>query len=741
MNDIILKFLRKNPNQHFNARQIAKHLKLIPADHKDLRQWLKDLVTEGKIILHPEERYSCMDESKIVKGTLKIHADGYGFLLPESAKKTDVFVPKRSVNFALNGDTVLVESRRNKRDGRYEGRVIQILERANSIMVGQVVKHGRHHYVSSIQGGREIEVYVPQKHLKKAAEGDVVAVKMIQFEGPGVTAVGEVSHVIGDKADDESLTNATLYKYQINREFSKAVKKELKNLPDEVEDGLDDDRRDLSHLPIITIDGITAKDFDDAVCVVKKGKTFILYVSIADVSEYVSSGSAIDQEAYKRGTSVYLPDECVPMLPEKLSNGICSLNPNVPRLTLTAEIHYNAKAEFTGAYFYRSLIRSHKRATYEEVQSFIDGTTEEYFEDNIKNSLMLMNDLAEKLIRKAEKRGTLGFDLPEAEFVYDVHGKIQNVQRAQRFFAHKLIEMFMVAANVAVAQLFDMLRLPILYRIHEEPDPAKVQNFIQLASNMGLQNKLHGFHPGEFFKEIHGHQMEQFLQMAFLRSLKQAVYDAENVGHYGLHLEDYCHFTSPIRRYPDLIVHRQLRRLLDQTKEGILGLKRTDLKKNLKKSRLRPEYSFQDLKIMGTHCSKKERDAVEAEREVLSMRQAFFMRDFIHEKFFGRITRITKNGMVIELDPYFVSSFLSLSNLADDYYSFDEKKMRLTGRRTRKSYRIGDRIWVTVTQVKIETADVVLALAEKKGKKSKAKGKGKDKGKRKGKRGKKGRRS
>lgn len=721
MKNAVLTFLRKNPNQHFNTRQIARHLKLKSGDYKNLRQELKRLVMEGKVILNPEARYSACDENKVLKGLIRIHPDGYGFLLPESSKKTDVFVPARHLNWAMNGDTVLVASRRNKRDGRYEGRVVQILQRAHPVIVGKIHKQGHKYWVKAFDLGPKVAVSIPASGLGKAADGDLVAVKLVQYPGPGVTAVGEVIRVIGEEISDKNLTDMVLIKNQIRREFGRAVKQELKKLPDEVKDGLERDRRDLTHLPIITIDGITARDFDDAICVVKRGRSTVLYVCVADVSEYVKPGSALDQEAYRRGTATYLPDECIPMIPERLSNGLCSLNPYKLRLTLTAEIHYNDRGEFIRAEFYKSVIRSVKRATYEEVEAFFDGTGGEDLKPEVRKSLKLARQLAVRLCDQAKRRGALGFDLPEAEVVYDRLGNIITIQKARRFFSHKLIEVFMVAANMAVAQLFTVYGLPLLYRVHERPDPLKVQNFLELVHNLGLGAKLKGFHPAGFFEALKGHRFESFLQLVFLRSLKQALYAAKNEGHYGLALTDYCHFTSPIRRYPDLVVHRQLKSLLKGSVGGVLSLKRSDL--NRKQNPLAANrrltrglgttlYDFGDLKVIGQHCSKKERDAMESEREILNIRRAIFIKDRLHEKFFGSITKVTRYGLVVELDPYFIEGFLSLSALEEDYYEYDEKRVRLLGRRHRGTYRIGDRIWVRVTHVRVETAEITLELAE-----------------------------
>lgn len=712
MKNNIITLLNKEPRKQFSARQIAHHLDLPSAAHRELRHLLKELVRDGKIIVTRADRYYLRDERKALKGTIRINEKGYGFLIPENKGKTDVFIPARHILFAMNGDTVLVESFRNKSDGRYEGRVIQVLTRANSLLVGHLVQHGKQYFLKPIDRLAFFEVYLPTKSLNKAQVGDLVVVKIIQYPGPGVMAIGEVNHILGEETNDQTLTEAVLIKHGIGRHFGKSVLNEANALSPDADLSPDSRRVDLTHLPFITIDGVTARDFDDAVCVVKKGSVVILYVSIADVSHYVEPGSALDQEAYKRGNSTYLPNECIPMLPEKLSNHLCSLNPYEPRFTMTAEIHYNARYEFTKAVYYSSLIRSVKRATYGEVGAFFDKTGGEDFDPVVQQSLELAHKLAIKLVEQSRQRGALGFDLSEVEIVYNGHGGIQNIQKAQRFFSHKLIEMLMIAANVAVAQVFFAHGLPVLRRIHDKPDPFKVQEFLHLISHLGLGQHLKGFHPADFFDSIKSHRLESYLQFVFLRSLKQAIYDADDKGHYGLALKDYCHFTSPIRRYPDLIVHRQLKKLVEQTGNAKLVLTGNDLK-NASSRSLKPFYSHRDLNMIGAHCSRTERGAMEAEREVVNMRRAVFMKQFVHEKFFGKITAITKRGMLVELDPYFVEGFLPARHMVDDVWQFDEKRIQFIGRRRRKTYHIGDRIWVTVEDVKVESADIVLALAEK----------------------------
>lgn len=662
------------------------------------------------------------NKNNLLRGELRLNPQGYGFFIPQEKAVADVFIPARHINFAMNGDEILVASRKNKKDGRYEGSVVKILKRAQTKLMGRLIKHDKGYSLQVMDRGSRFTLSIPQKNLKGATPGCLAAAKILQYPAPDAVAVGEVIHVIGEEMNLQTLTEAALLKSNIDPDFPQLVKDEIQTIPQQVDkNDCDDDRRDLTHLPLITIDGITAKDFDDAVCVVKHGKNFILYVCIADVAAYVKEGSALDQEAYARGTSVYLPHLCIPMLPGFLSNGVCSLNPYEWRKTLTAEIHYDERFQLTRVLFYRSLIKSQKRATYEEVEAFFDGMEDEGWPAEVKKSLTHMKELATHLIKQAEARGSLGFDLPEAQVVFDAQGKIQNIVRSQTFFSHKLIEVFMVAANSAVASFFTVHGLPALYRVHDEPDPLKIQDFIHLLRALGLGQRPMAKQSAQpmnfFFKQLKRHSHESFLHSVFLRSLKQAFYDAENVGHYGLGLSDYCHFTSPIRRYPDLVIHRQLKGLMAKEKDGVLSLSAHELKKQ-KNTRVATTYSFRDLSLIGAHCSKRERDAMEAEREVMRVLKTIFMQDHAHEKFYGLISRITRQGVMVELDPYFVEGFLPLKHMRDDYYIFDEKKYRLYGRRTKKRLTIGERLWVTVDKVDVDEGLVLLNVLTDKKKRS-----------------------
>ena len=712
MKEDALIFLKRKVNQRFTIRQLGHELDIPKHRQKDLKAVLRELISEGKVILDRDQHYTVRDEKRVLKGKLKLHPEGFGFFVPESRTKADVFIPQRHTGFAMHGDEVLVESYRNPRDGRYEGRVIQVVVRVNKVVVGTLGCFGKQNFVrfKDKRLGLE-EIYIPKKHLKAASSGDLVVVRILQYPGYRIGAIGEIENVIGEDFDERSLVDAILIRYDIPKSFPNVLNKDLSRLPDEVSLSFPRDRVDLTKLPLITIDGATAKDFDDAVYVAKHGRSYILYVCIADVSEYVLPGSALDQEAYHRSTSTYLPDQCLPMLPEKLSNGLCSLNPFLPRLTLTAEIHYNQNFEFVQVRYYKSVIRSQKRATYDEVEAYLDGTGGEDFSHEVKQSLDHMKLLAEALLAQSKERGAMGFDLPEAQIMFDSQGQVTSIQKQQRFFSHKLIEQFMIAANVAVAQFFSLSKLPLLYRVHDRPDPFKIETFRQFVRNLGLHHHLDGFRFSDFFLKIPNHPLESFLQSVFLRSLKQARYSPDNVGHFGLTLEDYAHFTSPIRRYPDLTVHRQLKSLMKKIPDGILHLTQKDLD-HPRRSDAQTLYSDQELVRMGNHCSDRERDAMEAERGIVDLKRAFFMREFISEKFFGVVTRVNKYGISVELDPYFVEGRLALKSLKDDYYIFDEKKIHLTGRRTKHRIQIGDRIWVQIADVNLENAQVEVIPCE-----------------------------
>jgi len=715
MKDRIIELFRKQPEQKYNAGQLTRVLNLHSSEHKTLRQALKELVREGKILVDRSQNFAMRDESRVIKGILKLHADGFGFVVPESAKKQDVFIPKKFINFAMNGDHVLVESYRGESSKKYEGRILRVLQRVHNQVVGTLEKKGGQFFVTLRDAKIGLpEVYIPQKNMGQARVGDLVGVTLEQYPGHGIVAVGLIDHVIGVQTDINSLIEGILFQNEIRQIFSGKIESKMQALPKDPSLDFSDHRKDLRHIPFMTIDGVTAKDFDDAVCVTRHGHDLVLYVGIADVAEYVVKGTELDKEAYARGTSTYLPDRCIPMLPNKLSNGLCSLNPGVPRFTLTAEIHYNSNGDFLRARYYKSLIQSRKRATYEEVEAFFDKTDMGDFGPDLQQSLRLMKELSGLLVQKSQARGTLGFDLPEAYVIYNAQGDITGISKRPKLYSHKLIEEFMVAANVCVAQLLTSLEIGLLYRVHDKPDPNKIQDFLTLVHNLGLAKHLENFEASRFFNETAEHPLSSYLQFAFLRSLKQAQYSPDNLGHFGLNLENYCHFTSPIRRYPDLVVHRQLRHLLEQTQDGVLEFCLDDLEKTHRKvwSSL---YSYDELRAAGKHASDRERKSMEAERAVLDLVKVQFAARYLSEEFLGTIVRMGNFGVSVRLEPHFMEGTLPFVEMRDDYYDYDDRKLRLVGRRTRKILKVGDKLRVQILRADLETAQIILSCVPKAG--------------------------
>lgn len=730
----ILSFLQSHPSHFWNAREISTHLKIDAEERKVVRNLLKKMAQAGHLVRHRGNRYGLAQAGQTLTGTLKLHPQGYGFVLPEDPHEKDVFIPARfmgegTVSRALPSDKVLVSYVSKEDDSnRREGKILKILERGRSHWVGRLEKRGRSFYVVNEEYKRPIEILISARNLKGARSGQTVVARLIEYPQrglpqsgvpqSGVPFMGEIISVLGEPFEESTETSAVLIKHHIIQDFPRSVLEEVGKLPDKIPQEEYDKRVDLKSKPIITIDGLTARDFDDAICVEKKEKGYHLTVSIADVAYYVSSGSLTDREALNRGTSVYFPDFAVPMLPEKLSNNLCSLKAGEDRPALTCEIRFNEEGVANEAWFYESVIRSQKRGIYDEIQRFFDGVSfsEEEYSPAVRESLNHAKKLAQLSLVQRQKRGTIDFELPEAEIVYNQSGEIIAIARAKRFFSHQLIEEFMIAANRAVAELFQSLKIPLLYRVHDFPDPDKVQVFLDLLHDLGIKKgKFHLAKPADFthlLESVKSHPMELFLHQVLLRSMKIAVYDQDNRGHFGLALKDYCHFTSPIRRYPDLTVHRQLKTLLRQSAEGKIHLSLTTHKKDLKKQ-FRSFYSQDQLVYIGDVASKRERESMEAEREMMGVKRALFMQKHLQEKFFGTIRRVAKFGMFVELEPHYVEGLLHVRELHDDYYIFDEKRFRLVGRKRRKkSYSVGDRIWVVVKEVMLAQREILLALPD-----------------------------
>ncbi len=639
---------------------------------------------------------------RTLEGQLKIHREGYGFLLSEIPEKPDVFIPARRMEGAMDGDRVQASVGVNPRDGRLEGSVLKILTRGRQFVVGEIKQIRGRIFAEVVENGRVMEFVIPPEKMDGAKVGQSVGVKILKYPEGYEQGLGEVVQVFADRGKVKTETEVIILEHQLRREFPRESVQEAQVIQQNPGIELDNGRRDLRELPFVTIDGETAKDFDDAVLVRREGDGYRLWVSIADVSHYVKPGTALDREAYARGTSVYFPGYCIPMLPEELSNDICSLRPLEDRMSFTCELAVDSFGNPSDSRCYKSLIRSKARLTYKQVaRAIIDN--DPAVQQPISELLPMLREALElsRLMRKIRfARGSIDFDMPEAEFIMNLEeNDAETIVKAERSEAHFLIEEFMIAANEAVARLITERNQPGLYRVHDDPDPEKVQNFKILLNNLGFQFAFPKKPDPRFFNhvlaKVKGHSEEQLIQHILLRSMKQAVYSPENIGHFGLASTCYTHFTSPIRRYPDLVVHRILERIL-----GSGG--RPDARQR--------EIRTRDLAQIASHTSRRERIAMEAEWEALDLLVAIFMQRFVGQKFKGVVARIAKFGFFVQLFDYFVQGTVLLEDLKDDYYIFDEKKHRLRGRRGGKVFKIGTELEVTVGKVDLLERKVYFAL-------------------------------
>ena len=635
----------------------------------------------------------------IVTGRFVAHPDGYGFVIAEDPpREQDVFIPPTKTGTAIDGDTVrvrLVPSRRPRRkkgESSSEGEVLAIVSRARESIVGKLFRQRKDIFVTPLDERYRYTVRLVDEQAKTVADGKIVAVAIVAQPGPDQLPLGKISEVLGDPDDPEIQYKIVCHSYEIPLKFPAKVLQEAEGAqepdPEEIKK-----RVDFRKLPTVTIDGESARDFDDAISIEKlENGHFLLWVHIADVSHYIHSGSELDREALLRGTSVYFPDRAIPMLPEKLSNQLCSLNPGVDRLTLSAVMEVDEKGKVCHREFCRSVICSNERMTYTAVNKILidqDEALRGRYQDLLE-SFGWMLELFKILRAMRVRRGALDFDLPEAEIEFDDNGEILDIVRSERNEAHRIIEEFMLLANETVAHHLTKLEIPLIYRIHEDPDPTKVEAFLELAVQFGysLKQDRDGRYPVRAFqkltRQLSGKQEAQFLSYLMLRSFQQAQYSEVNQGHFGLAAARYCHFTSPIRRYPDLIVHRILKMVIAQ-----------------RTSSRSAEQLYGRLHDIAAHSSARERKAVDAEREIMRWLMAKFMADRLGEQFDAFIIGVKRNGFFVELLQHFVEGFVSAETIWDDFYVLNERHHCLVGENTKKVYRIGDRLRVRLDKVSL----------------------------------------
>jgi len=674
----------------------------------ELKDLVESLVKSGEILRLRGNRYTLpgAENSGSIQGTISIHRDGFGFVKPESGGD-DIFIPGKSINNALHGDKVSVRAEKSRSQrGKLEGRVLSILERANSRIVGrlQQSKRGATLVPEELRIGTFFNV--PTNAVNGAVDGQQVVIEVTAWPVAGRPPEGKVIEILGWPDDPDVEVQTVIRKFDLPHIFEPDTLAEAQAAPAQVTGDDLKDRVDLRKLPTVTIDGETAKDFDDAVSIRREGDQHRLWISIADVSQYVKPGTALDREAYMRGTSVYFPDRCIPMLPEHLSNGICSLNPCVDRLTMTAEMLFDKQGRMLDSSFYSSVIRSTARLTYTIVKEVITEYDNKGLGDqqHLAPMLLEMKELALILQTMRRQRGSIDFDLPEPEIILGLTGQTEAIIKSERNLAHQLIEEFMLAANEAVARFVTAQELPFIYRIHEPPDPTKLAAFRDFILPFGFTLEIKGqqIEPSamqQLITDAVGKPEERLINYGLLRCMKQARYAAENLKHFGLASSCYTHFTSPIRRYPDLIVHRLLKLALAH-KEGTLE----------KKGQRELERISSTLSETAEHTSSRERVAMEAERDIIELKKLQFMQGKIGQEFDGFIAGVTGFGCFVELSEVFVEGLVHLSTLVDDLYSFDEKNHALVGRRSGKVLRIGDPARVRVVAVNPQARRIEFVL-------------------------------
>lgn len=670
---------------------------------RDLIKILVELEQTGMVTRTKQDRYQKQQQktnSGLVRGTLSQNKKGFAFLRPDDQEMEDIFIPPTKINRAMDGDVVLVEVKKSRGDfrkGKFEGEVKAIESHSIKQVVGTFSE--ARHFGFVVPDDKRImqDIFVPKGQELGAVEGHKVLVQITQYSDGTNSPEGQISAILGHKNDPGVDILSIIYQHGIEIEFPDDVLKEAEDVPETIQPDELKGRRDLRDDLTITIDGADAKDLDDAIAVKKldNGNTE-LTVSIADVSYYVTEGSALDREAYDRATSVYLVDRVIPMIPHRLSNGICSLNPEVDRLAMSCRMEIDAQGQVVKHEIFESVIHSNARMTYDAVNRIItdkDAATRAQYPE-IVPMLDLAQTLSQQLIAMRKKRGEIDFDIKEAKVIVNEEGIPKEVVTRERGEGERLIESFMLIANETVAEHFNKMEVPFIYRIHEQPKSERLRQFFDFITNFGIMVKGTGedIHPStlqNINEEIAGRPEDMVISTMMLRSMQQARYDADNLGHFGLAADYYTHFTSPIRRYPDLIVHRLVRKyLIEKSMDG------------------RAMHEWEEkLPQIAEHTSNRERRAIDAERDTDELKKAEFMIQHIGDEFEGVISSVANFGMFVEL-PNTIEGMVNMQNMSDDYYHFDERQMALIGERKAKVYRIGDVVKVKVIHVDVDERQI-----------------------------------
>ena len=702
--EFILNLIREN-NAPMNREEILTALSI--HDEKQIegiRRRLRAMENDGQLVFTKRKRYALPEKLDLLKGTVIGHREGFGFLQVEG-QKDDLFIPNHQMQRVMHGDFVLAQPMGLDRRGRREVRIVRVLENRKKQIVGRFFLENGFAYVVPDDNRIGRDILVPNEHRNGARMGQVVVVELQERSAGFNQPVGVIREILGDNMAKGMEVEIALRKHDIPHQFPSAVEKYVKKFSEEVPEDAKKGRVDLRALPLVTIDGEDARDFDDAVYCEKHGKGWKLWVAIADVSYYVRLRSALDTEAYHRGNSVYFPNRVVPMLPEILSNGLCSLNPQVDRLCMVCEMRISAKGKLTDYRFYEAVMNSHARLTYTKVANILEGDAalrERYAA--LVPHLEELHHLYQALLGARRQRGAIDFETIETKFIFNAMGRIDRIEPVVRNDAHKIIEECMILANIAAANFMEKHKEPALYRIHAAPSEEKLTSFRSFLSELGLT--LGGaLKPttkdyAALLEKVKERPDHELIQTMLLRSLSQAVYNADNIGHFGLALEEYAHFTSPIRRYPDLTLHRGIKYLLAKEQ----GAKRKTTNSG------GYHYSVEEIDLLGEHCSMTERRADEATREVADWLKCEYMQDHIGNEFNGVISSVTSFGLFVRLDDLLISGLVHISSLENDYYQLDAAKQRLIGENSGMQYRLGDKVRIRVEAVHLAQKMVDFSL-------------------------------
>lgn len=701
--EAIKKIFVKNRGAPISTRELMSGLEIEQSDRKAFREYLKELSRRGDIVRFGGSKWVLPKDTPTLEGVIECHPDGYSFVRPDDSSVEDVFVPPGDQLEAMHGDRVRVRITRSQRDGRRSGRIVEVSERNRKYIVGRY-KGG---YIFPVNERILERIFIPIASRRGVVEGELAEARIDVYPSQGKEAQGEILCRLGAIESPGVDLALIISEHNLPREFPNKVIRDAENLPDSVLPEDFEGRRDLRDMPLVTVDPESARDFDDAVYARREKSGWRLWVAIADVSNYITPGSALDKEALARSTSIYFPEGVIPMLPEQLSAGLASLKPELDRLALVVEMTFSHDASPDDAVFYPAVIRSAKRLSYNEVRRAViegDKAERERIGPERVAQLEVMLEIAMSMRKRRHDRGSLDFDLPEAMVILGAEGQVEEISKSLHDPSHQMVEEFMLAANEAVAKYMIENELPSLYRVHEPPLAEKLDRLSAILGAFGLSFDYRDRDARDLAKRLQkvldgtrGKPFEAVVHQMTLRSMKQARYDPECLGHFGLAADNYLHFTSPIRRYPDLFVHRML-------KQHLSG---------------KPPRFPADIKGLADQCSKLERRAEEAERDMDKIKAARFMKERIGNEYDGYIVGVTSFGLFVEITDHFVEGLVHETRLPPDIYKVDPNSMSMVGKRTKRTWRIGDKVRVLVAGASIEKRQVdfelVLGKDRKKG--------------------------